>query len=227
MRPRRAIVWRTPRWMLSKPEWRWPCAALLLALADPADAQKRQEVGLPLGDGRSLTGVLFAPERLPAPAVIVLHTAYGRDRLWAPLLTKDMVALVDFLAAGPNRKTSRRNGGLLARIARLAAGGPALRDQSGRRLLRQLRCAQRKGSEPATRDEIPISSARDMKAALEAAQKKVSLVEYKGAFHRFDRGPNAGMRTEATREGFIYRRDDRAAREAFQRRVKWLKEHLK
>ena len=38
-------------------------------------------------------------------------------------------------------------------------------------------------------NEIPIGSARAMAAALSDAGKKVELVEYKGAYHRFDRGP--------------------------------------
>jgi hypothetical protein len=52
---------------------------LALALLDAAYAQKREEVEIRLGDGRSLTGVFYTPESaLPAPAVIVLHTHTGQ-----------------------------------------------------------------------------------------------------------------------------------------------------
>ena len=51
--------------------------ALIAALAGPAAAESRESVTIPV-EGGSLTGVLFAPEKAPAPAVLVLHTAYGK-----------------------------------------------------------------------------------------------------------------------------------------------------
>jgi acetyl esterase/lipase len=62
-----------------------------------------------------------------------------------------------------------------------------------------------------------------MAAALREAGKMVELVEYKGAHHRFDRGPARGV----SRSEYTYRRDDRAAGDAFERTVRWLKEHLR
>ncbi len=55
------------------------------------------------------------------------------------------------------------------------------------------------------------------------AGKKVELVEYKGAYHRFDRGPAGSV----SRSAYTYRRDDAAAADAFARTVRWLKEHLR
>lgn len=51
--------------------------ALIAALAGPAAAESRESVTIAV-EGGSLTGVLFAPEKTPAPAVLVLHTAYGK-----------------------------------------------------------------------------------------------------------------------------------------------------
>jgi dienelactone hydrolase len=256
---------------------------LLLALAKPADAQKREDVEIPLGDGRSLTGVLFVPQQAhPAPGVIVLHTANermkieGSDeqyaqalakegfvalaanyvdpafamRLWAPLITNDMVALVDFLRRRPEAKDmpigtvgfSLGSRGLLlaARRPEVKAvvvyyGTFDVRKEKGIKLPPAAVVPMQVASDINASvlllhgdadDEIPVSSAREMKAALEKAGKKITLVEYKGAFHRFDRGPHPQMRGDRSREGYTYRKDEKAARDAFARTVQWLKEHL-
>jgi dienelactone hydrolase len=75
-------------------------------------------------------------------------------------------------------------------------------------------------------DEVPLSDAQAMKAALDGAGKTVELVTYPGAYHRFDRGPVAGMRGERSPQGHTYRKNDAAAKDAFQRTIDWLKKHL-
>ena len=65
-----------------------------------------------------------------------------------------------------------------------------------------------------------------MKVALEAANKTVDLVIYPGAYHTFDRGPSASMRGKRHPKGYTYRKDDAAAKDAFQRTIDWLKKHL-
>ena len=76
-------------------------------------------------------------------------------------------------------------------------------------------------------NEIPIASAREMRSALEAVGKKVELVVYPGAHHRFDRGPNQRMRRDTTPDGYIYRKSEAAAKDAFDRTVAWLKTYLR
>jgi dienelactone hydrolase len=67
-----------------------------------------------------------------------------------------------------------------------------------------------------------------MSAALREARKKVELVEYKGAFHRFDRGASAAMRgSDRSAQGYTYRKDASAAADAYRRTVQWLKDHLR
>jgi dienelactone hydrolase len=75
-------------------------------------------------------------------------------------------------------------------------------------------------------DEIPVSEAQAMRAALAGAGKTVELVTYPGAHHRFDRGPTANMRSEKSPRGSTFRKDDAAAKDAFQRTIDWLKKHL-
>lgn len=65
-----------------------------------------------------------------------------------------------------------------------------------------------------------------MKAALGAANKTVELVTYPGAYHRFDRGPVASMRSETAPGGYTYRRNDAAEKDAFPRTLNWLKKYL-
>jgi dienelactone hydrolase len=253
----------------------------LMVLAQPAYGQRRMQVDIPLRDGRNLTGVLYASESPnPAPAVIVLHTAFGAvesfdeqyaqalakegfvalapnyihpsfgTRFWTPQITSDMESLVDFLLARPESKGmpigtvgfSLGSRGLL-----LAARRPEIKAVVVYYGTYDVRKEKRVPLPPSAvvpmqvaaavnaavllfhgdaDDEIPISSARDMQAALDNAGKKVSLVEYSGAFHRFDRGPSAAMGGEVSRQGYTYRKDERAAADAFSRAVAWLKEHL-
>jgi dienelactone hydrolase len=259
------------------------CAVFLaFAMVAPAFAQKREQVEIPASAGRNLRGVLFLPDSAgPAPAVIVLHTAYGSverfdedyaralakegfvalapnyvhssfdRRFWAPGITDDTAALVDFLRQRPEAKDmpigtvgfSLGSRGILlsARRPEVKAvvvyyGSFDVRKEKGVKLpptvpvplmvAGQVNAAVLLLHGDAD-DEVPISSAREMKAALEGAGKKVELVEYKGAYHRFDRGPDDRMRGERTREGYTYRKDEAAAKDAFSRTIAWLKEYLR
>lgn len=259
------------------------CAALLaLAIVASAFAQKREQVEISASEGRTLRGVLFLPDGAgPAPAVIVLHTAYGSverfdedyarglakegfvalapnyihssfgGRLWDPGITVDMAALVDFLRLRPEAKdmpVGTVGFSLGSRGILLSARRPEVKavvvyygtfdvgKEKGVKLaptvpVPMMVAGQVNGAvlllHGDADDEIPVSSAREMKAALPGAGKKVELVEYKGAYHRFDRGPNDRMRGERTRDGYTYRRDEAAAKDAFSRTVAWLKEYLR
>lgn len=259
------------------------CAVLLaFVMLASAFAQKREQVEIPASEGRSLSGVLFVPDTAgPAPAVIVLHTAYGSverfdedyaralakegfvalapnyihssfgERLWAPGITADMSALVDFLRQRPEARGmpvgtvgfSLGSRGILlsARRPEVKAvvvyyGTFDVRKEKGVKLaptvpVPMMVAGQVNGAvlllHGDADDEIPISSAREMKAALEGAGKKVELVEYPRSYHRFDRGPNDRMRGERTREGYTYRKSEDAAKDAYSRTVAWLKEYLR
>jgi len=61
-----------------------------------------------------------------------------------------------------------------------------------------------------------------MESALKSAGKKVELVVYPDAYHRFDRGPTARMSGNRTRDGYIYQYNDAAAKDAWMRTVAWL-----
>lgn len=76
-------------------------------------------------------------------------------------------------------------------------------------------------------DETRIDQAADFEKALKAAGKKVKLVVYPGAFHRFDRGPTEGSQSERSRDGHTYRLDAKARDGAWRQTLAWLKEHLK
>lgn len=255
---------------------------MVVAMVASAFGQVREQVQIAATDGRTLSGVLFLPEGgMPAPAVIVLHTAYGSverfdedyardlarqgfvalapnyihssfsERIWSPAITTDMAAVVDFLRQRPEAKDmpvgtvgfSLGSRGLLLSALRpeikavvVYYGTFDVRKEKGVKLAPTIPlpitvAEQVNGAvlllHGDADDEIPITSARDMKAALEAAGKKVELVEYKGAYHRFDRGPNDRMRGERTREGYTYRKDEAAEKDAFSRTVAWLKAYLK
>lgn len=58
------------------------------------------------------------------------------------------------------------------------------------------------------------------------AGRKVELVQYPGAHHRFDRGPPVEMRGERTTDGFTYRLDVAARDDAWKRTLAWLNQHL-
>lgn len=66
-------------------------------------------------------------------------------------------------------------------------------------------------------DETPIDQANAMKSALDKAGKRVELVVYPGAYHRFDRGKNDKMSGEKSRDGHIYRMDPKARDDAWKR----------
>ncbi|HUL01233.1 MAG TPA: dienelactone hydrolase family protein [Nitrospirota bacterium] len=75
-------------------------------------------------------------------------------------------------------------------------------------------------------NEVPVQIARDMEAALKSAGKKVELVVYPGAYHRFDRGPTARMSGNRTRDGFIYQYDEAAEKDARKRTIAWFHTYL-
>ena len=80
---------------------RAPFLALIAALvAAPVLAQTRETVSIEVKTGK-LTAVMFTPAQTPAPAVIVLHTAYGEvepaDEKFA-----DALAKAGFVALAPN-----------------------------------------------------------------------------------------------------------------------------
>jgi carboxymethylenebutenolidase len=75
-------------------------------------------------------------------------------------------------------------------------------------------------------NEVPVQIAHDMEAALKSAGKKVELVVYPGAYHRFDRGPIARMTSNRTRDGYLYIYDDAAAKDAWKRTIAWLHAYL-
>ena len=62
------------------------------AVAAGAAAETRQTVEIPLNGG-TMSAVMFVPAKVPAPAVIVLHTAAGRvetaDEKFAAALAKE------------------------------------------------------------------------------------------------------------------------------------------
>lgn len=259
------------------------CAVLLaFVMVASAFAQKREQVEIPTSEGRTLSGVLFVPDTTePAPAVIVLHTAYGSverfdedyaralakegfvalapnyihssfgQRFWAPEITADMSALVDFLRQRPEAKDmpmgtvgfSLGSRGILLSARRpevksvvVYYGTFDVRKEKGVKLAPTVPVPMMVAGQVNAAvlllhgdadDEIPISSAREMKAALEGAGKKVALVEYQRSYHRFDRGPSDRMRGERTREGYTYRKNEDAAKDAFSRTVAWLKEYLR
>lgn len=60
------------------------CVVLLMVfVCAPVRAVQREEVEIPANGGRALSSVLFLPDRKePAPAVIVLHTAFDRTVKW-------------------------------------------------------------------------------------------------------------------------------------------------
>ena len=76
-------------------------------------------------------------------------------------------------------------------------------------------------------DETKLDQANDIKAALEKAGKRVELVVYPGAYHRFDRGPTAKMQGEKSPAGHTYRTDAKARDDAWKRTVTFFKEQLK
>ena len=107
----------------------------IVASSAAAYAQKREELEIPFTEGRQLSAVFYAPEKAErAPAVMVLHTAYGAvesfddqyaralakegfvalapnyihpshgNRFWSPAVTRDMAAVVNYLRQRPESK---------------------------------------------------------------------------------------------------------------------------
>jgi len=75
-------------------------------------------------------------------------------------------------------------------------------------------------------NEISVQDARETYQALKTSGKTVELITYPNAYHRFDRGQVSGRSGEYSPEGFTYRKDPEAAKDAFQRTLTWLETHL-
>ena len=192
----------------------------------------------------------LAREGFVAFAPNYIHASFA-SRPWSPPITTDTVALVDYLRQRPEAKgmpVGTVGFSLGARGLLLAARRPDVkavvvyygafdvRKDKGLKIAPDVPLPTSVAGQVSAAvlllhgdadDEIPVRSARDMKAALAAAGKTVELVEYRGAYHRFDRGPGDRMRGERSREGYTYRRDEAAAKDAFERTVAWLKTHLR
>jgi len=86
------------------------CSFALIAalLAAPALAQKREKITIELISG-TLSGVMFMPDKTPAPGVLVLHTAYGQvedaDEKYAAALAKEgyVVLAPNYLEIAKNK----------------------------------------------------------------------------------------------------------------------------
>ena len=192
----------------------------------------------------------LAKEGFVALAPNFIHPSHG-NRFWSPAITRDMSAMVDYLKARSESKDmpigtvgfSLGSRGLLLAAQRpevkavvVYYGTYDVRKEKGLKLppaaivpmqVAPLVSAAVLLLHGDADDEIPVSSAREMAAALKDAGKKVELVEYKGAYHRFDRGPAAGVAGSASKSGYTYRRDEAAGADAYARTLRWLKEHLR
>ena len=258
--------------------------AILFTFVDGVIAETRQAVDIAVQEGRTLSGDLFLPDRKePAPAVIVLHTAYGSvekfdsdyaqalakegfvalainyihpsfgPAIWSPGIITDLGMVVDYLRQRPESKNmpvgtvgfslGSRGLQLAAQHAQVKAvvvyyGTYDVRKENPKRASRippnltlpistapHLNAAVLLIHGEAD-NEVPVSSAREMKAEMDKAGKKSELVIYPGAFHRFDRGPVAGARSETSRDGYVYTRDATAAKDSFDKTINWLKANL-
>lgn len=254
-----------------------------LSILRPALAETREAVSIPVAGGRSLSAELYAPGTgAPAPAVLVLHTAFGSvesfdsdyaralakegfvalainylhaetaggNRIWSPPITGDLVAVTNWLQSRPEvggKPVGTVGFSLGSHGFMLATQQPAIkavvvyygaynpRQFRGLKLPPTVRLPIDVAAEvgvPAlllhgeSDNEVPLSDAKAMEAALKGAGKTVELVTYPGAYHRFDRGPVAGMRGDRSSSGYIYRKDDAASRDAFKRTLDWLKKYL-
>lgn len=245
-----------------------------------AAAQDRQTVVFPV-EGGTLSGVMFVPEKTPAPAVIVLHTkgagkfepadasyaealaregflavtvnyldVVGNRKLWSPAIDRELSQVVDLLRERPevaNNPVGIVGFSLGAHGILVSALNPAVKAVAVYYGDYDLRKAKGLSFGPEVKmpidvaaqvnapvlmlhgerdDEIPVENARDMDAALKATGKKAELVVYPGAYHRFDRGPAGRMRGDRTREGYTYRYDDAATKDAWRRMVDWFRANL-
>lgn len=194
----------------------------------------------------------LAKEGFVALAVNYLHpeTTGGGSRLWSPAITADLVAVSDWLQSRPEvggKPLGAVGFSLGSHAFMLAARQPAIkalvvyygaynvREARGVKLAPNVRLPIDVVSEvsaPAlllhgeADDEVPVSDAKAMEAALKAAGRTVELVTYPGAYHRFDRGPAASARGERSARGFTYRKDEAAAKGAFGLTIGWLRKHL-
>jgi len=182
-----------------------------------------------------------------ALAVNYLHpeVTANRTRFWSPAITKDLVEVVDWLQARPEvagKPVGAVGFSLGSHAILLSARQPAIKavvvyyGAYDARTLRGLTFppgvrmpveAAAEVQAPAlllhgeADDEIPLSDARGMQAALAAAGKTVELVTYPGVYHRFDRG-----KTTAAKSRYTYVKDEAATKDAFARTLAWLRKYL-
>jgi carboxymethylenebutenolidase len=256
------------------------CSFALIAtsLAAPsALAQNRERVMI---DGGRLSGILYTPASTPAPAVIVLHTAYGsveeadekyaaalakegfvalapnyleivKDKLWQPAIDQQLRGVVSWLVARrevANKPVGTVGFSLGAHGVSLSALDPRLKAVVVYYGAYDARAAKRVPNLAPTvklpidyaagvsapvlllhgenDDEIPVSNAHAMEAALKAAGKPVELVVYPGAYHRFDRGDVVRSGAGRRASSFTYRYDAAATRDAWARTLAFFKEKL-
>jgi len=77
-------------------------------------------------------------------------------------------------------------------------------------------------------NETKHSDAVIYRDRLAAAGRMVELVSYRGAFHRYDRGPSDLMGgAEVSRAGYVYRIDPAARDDSWQRTLAWLDKFLR
>ena len=258
---------------------RYAIFVIIAALvASPAQAQKREKVTIEISGG-AFSGVLYVPDKTPAPAVIVLHTAYGqveeadekfaaalakegfvalapnyleivKDKLWSPALDQQLRDTLNWLENRPevaNKKLGAVGFSLGAHAISLSALDARLKAVVVYYGAYDVRAAKRTNLAPnikvpvdfaaevkapalllhgADDDEIPVSNARAMEAALKAAGKPVELVVYPGAYHRFDRGDVSTRMSSRSRSAYTYRYSSEAANDAWARTLAFFKANL-
>lgn len=266
----------TTRWLVGA------IAVVLIgwALAPQAFAQNREAVTFPVDPG-TLSGVLFVPSSVPAPAVIVLHTKGPRNahepadedyaaalaregfvalvvdyldvagsKLWAPKIDDELVHVVEQLgvrlevAGKPIGMVGFSLGTHAVLVSALTPAVKAvvvyygdydLRAAKGIRFGPDVKMpieVAAKVQAPVLMlhgeadNEIPVKYAREMEAALKSAGKTTELVTYPGAYHRFDRGPTSQMNGDTSRDGYVYKIDAAATKDAWARAVAWFKKYL-
>lgn len=193
----------------------------------------------------------LAKEGFVALAVNYLHPEVtGGTRIWSPGITSDLSKVADWLQSRPEvagKPVGTVGFSLGSHGLMLAARQPAVKAvvvYYGAYNPRQLHSQKLPANvslpidvaaevnapvlmlHGEADDEVPVSDAKAMEAALKNAGKMVELVTYPGAYHRFDRGPAAGMRGDRSAHGYTYRKDNAASEDAFKRTVDWLKKYL-
>jgi len=183
-------------------------------------------------------------------AVVVNYLENAGGKLWSPKIDAELSRVVDLLRERPEargRPVGIVGFSLGAHGILISAGNPAVKAVVVYYGSYDPRKAKGARLGPAARtpidvvaqvgapvlmlhgtddNEVPLEIARDMVAALTAAGKTAELVVYPGAYHRFDRGPTDRMKGDTSREGYVYRYDDAATKDAWRRTVDFLRANL-